>query len=323
MKNNDLSFNFIRAVCALGIIVYHFSCHLPATLCRPLLSTANCFWGDCIVAVFFILSGILIYRNNRTITSLKTFYFKRIKSIFPAFYLAFFYCFMINAIKSGKLFYLGNAKSLLLSVFGLDGYFYYKGPNYYILGEWFLGAIILLYLLYPVLVKLFNRFPILTFGAVTCMFIFAICFVDFEIADERNLLSCLFCFVFGMLMERYELYKKTLLLLPCSVVFVITVFFEIPLKEVFCSRLIGVCLTFILYYIGKLIMRYKYTRLAFNEISSVSYPIFLLQHLIIIFVLTNIPPADNIAVLSKLLFTTVLIIAAAKVLNIVTKAVLH
>ena len=323
MKTNDLSFNFIRAICALGIIVFHFSCYLPDTLYRPLLNTANCSWGSCIVVVFFVLSGTLIYRNNKTITSVKHFYIKRAKTIFPAFYLAFFYCFLINVITSGKLFYLGNAKSLLLSVLGMDGYFLYKGPNYYILGEWFLGAIILLYLLYPVLVKLFNRFPIMTFGVVTCMFIFAICFTGFDIPAERNLFSCLFCFAFGMIIERYELYKKALLLLPCTAIFVILVFFHVPVKAVICSRLIGICLTFILYYIGKLIMRFKYTRLVFNEISSVSYPIFLLQHLIIVFVLTNIPPADNFAVLSKLMFTTVLIIAAAKVLNIVTKAVLR
>lgn len=321
MKNNDLSFNFIRAVCALGIIVFHFSCHLPDTLYRPLFYVANCSWGACFVAVFFVLSGLLIYRNNKTLSSVKVFYFKRIKSIFPAFYIAFFCCFVRNAVTFGKLFYLGNPKSIILSLIGMDGYFLYKGPNYYILGEWFLGAIILLYLIYPFVLKVFNRFPIPTFLAITGLFIFAIYYTGFDIPIDCNLFTCLFCFAFGMLMERYELYKKALLLVPCVALFVILVFFKIPLEEVICSRLMGICLTFILYYVGKLVMKFKYSRFVFNEISGVSYPIFLLQHIIIIFVISHIPPADNFAVLIKLLFTIALIIANAKVLDIITKAV--
>ena len=90
MKTNDVSFNFIRAVCALGIIVFHFSCHISDTLYRPLFITQNFAWGNCLVSTFFLLSGLLIYRNNRTVPSLGKFYIKRVKSIFPSFYLAFF-----------------------------------------------------------------------------------------------------------------------------------------------------------------------------------------------------------------------------------------
>lgn len=274
MKNNDLSFNFIRAVCALGIIIYHFSCHLPVNLYRPLFFRTNFSWGACFVTVFFILSGLLIYRNNKSISSLKTFYLKRIKSIFPAFYIAFFCFFALNVVKHGEFFYNGNPKSLILSFIGMDGYFLYKVQNYYILGEWFLGAIILLYLIYPFLLKVFNRFPILTFLVTTGLFVFAIYYTGFEIPIYYNLFTCLFGFAFGMIMERYELYKKAWLLVPCVALSIILMFIKVPLMEIVSSRLMGICLTFILYYIGKLVMNFKYSRAVFNEISSISYPIF-------------------------------------------------
>ena len=321
MKTNDMSFNFIRAVCALGIIVFHFSCHISDTLYRPLFVTQNFAWENCLVSTFFLLSGLLIYRNNRTVPSLGKFYIKRVKSIFPSFYLAFFYCFIVNAITSHSLFYIGSPKYLVLSVFGMDGYFSYRFPSYYILGEWFLGAIILLYLLYPIVVKGFNRLPVLILAIVTGLYIFGICFTGFKISDEHNLFTCLFCFVLGMVIEKYELYKKTVLLIPSILIFVILTFLKIPVSIVICGNVAGICLLFILYNIGKIIMKSKCISLIFNEIGRISYQIFLLQHLIIVFVLNNIPPADNIAMVCKLALTIVLIIAAAEVLNIVTKAV--
>lgn len=42
---------------------------------------------------------------------------------------------------------------MLLSLLGMDGYFQYRGPNYYLIGEWFFGAIVFLYILYPLFAK--------------------------------------------------------------------------------------------------------------------------------------------------------------------------
>lgn len=61
-----LAIDFIRVICALGVIVYHFSCHLNNTRFLPFYSFVNGDWGDVFVTIFFMLSGrnaLLRYSN--------------------------------------------------------------------------------------------------------------------------------------------------------------------------------------------------------------------------------------------------------------------
>ena len=85
--------DFLRALCTLGVVTYHFSCTLIYynINCNPhiLYRFANGNWGLVFVTMFFMLSGALLYKNNSTIMSYKSFYVKRWKSIFPMFYMAF------------------------------------------------------------------------------------------------------------------------------------------------------------------------------------------------------------------------------------------
>ena len=143
--------DFIRFFSAVGIVLYHISCKLPAEGFHLLYTYANGTFGYLFVGVFFILSGAMLYYNQPQIGSLRTFYYKRWKAIYPMFYLAYLYYFLQTVFSSGALFYKGNAKTMIWTILGLDGYVFYKIDNYYILGEWFLGAIILLYVLYPLL----------------------------------------------------------------------------------------------------------------------------------------------------------------------------
>jgi peptidoglycan/LPS O-acetylase OafA/YrhL len=104
-KNRLYSFDFLRVLCAIGIIVFHFSCELDKTVDNKVLYFyANGSWGNTIVNVFFLISGAMLYYNNSEIKSLKTFYYKRIKSIFPMFYIAFILFYLLSAIKSKNVF---------------------------------------------------------------------------------------------------------------------------------------------------------------------------------------------------------------------------
>ena len=54
--------DFIRAIAALGIIIFHFYCHSQNTF-KPLLYHANGDFGLVFVTIFFILSGAMCYYN--------------------------------------------------------------------------------------------------------------------------------------------------------------------------------------------------------------------------------------------------------------------
>ena len=90
MKKQEIkSFHFIKAICAIGIIIFHFSCYLENTNFRPFYYFKNGNWGYTFVTIFFIVSGGLLYHNYSDKMNIKTYYKKRWKSIFPMFYLAY------------------------------------------------------------------------------------------------------------------------------------------------------------------------------------------------------------------------------------------
>lgn len=222
-KKRIYALDFIRAICALGIVVYHFSCSLTGDLCRPLYMFSCGNWGYSIVTAFFIVSGASIYFSNPCLQNkadIIVFYKKRIKSIFPLFYIVFIPLYIFKAIVHHNLFYKGNPCGLLLSFLGVDGYFNYKFITYYQVGEWFLGAIILIYLLYPIILFLVKRNAFLTLLGCIVLYIFVVYDNNnyFEIEQFRNLFSCLVSFVLGIIFIENESIHKSKIALPLSLV---------------------------------------------------------------------------------------------------------
>ncbi len=285
------SFDFIRSVTAWIIIIYHF-----ANMCTQsqqhadfpfLLTHANGVWGEnTSVNIFFILSGASLYYNHSDFKeySLKRYYFDRFKGIFPLFYLLWFFLFYQRAAALGNLFYNGSPKYLLLTLLGIDGYFFFRFPqSYYIIGEWFLGALILLYLLYPLLTWCMRHLKILTtilLGAGTIAFHWPIPY--FQIPREHNLIVCLFSFWLGMLFIEYRnaLSAKWIAALFGGVSLIL-IFVKAPLDSFLCTQIIAVGLFLLFYHLGTVAMRQKHLKTLFAYTSRNSYAIFLLQHVTI------------------------------------------
>lgn len=223
-----LAIDFIRVICALGVIVYHFSCHLNNTRFLPFYSFVNGDWGDVFVTIFFMLSGGMLYYSYSNVTSLKDYYYRRWKSLYPMFYIAFAYFFLQNIFSFGNVFYRGKPTSLILSLLGIDGYFLYRYENYYILGEWFLGAIIILYIIYPIFVRLFNKSDKITLLVLFLSYLWVLNTSFFIIGDFRNIISCLFSFSVGMLFIKYTkffLENLYILLLAIGITIIICFFY--------------------------------------------------------------------------------------------------
>lgn len=326
IKKRELSIDFVRALCAIGIIVYHFYCHTDSHLTKYFYLFANGDFGSVIVNVFFLISGAMLYYNNPEISSLKYFYYKRFRSIFPMFYISFTGLFVITVIRSHNFFYGGNPIKLLLTLFGVDGYFLYLGSNYYQVGEWFLGAIIMLYFLYPLLLKLFNKsstlVTILVFSLYATVFIPGI----YKIDIGRNLFSCLISFELGMVLTKNSrLWKKNCWLFLLSIL-VAVVLLSIRLNyihENISVHLLSICFFIILSYIGSFLMKSRICLKVFSEISSVSFAIFLLQHVVILCMLRLYMPANDMIAFLWLLAIIILTIVLAKVLTLINTSLLN
>lgn len=152
--------DIIRSVSVIIIVLFHFSSLLKdfnyKGFSNFFLEYANGRWGRIGVFLFFMISGSGLILSNMEEFTLKKFYVRRWLKIFPLFYLCYIPLYLVDAIIIHKDFlYAGNPLKFLLTLIGMDGYLLTCIKNYYIIGEWFLGAIIILYLIFPLLRKIF------------------------------------------------------------------------------------------------------------------------------------------------------------------------
>lgn len=177
-KNRIFYYDVIRLIACLSILTIHFNASFcaysggiftyPNTVFPIYIFNKSVYLGDFGVSLFFILSGATMFRvyGKRDI-SLGTFYKKRFLSLYPMFWLAWFAATAVGMLARGEL-PSGGRKALLISFSGMDGYLLALGhgelSSFYVVGEWFLGCIILLYLIMPPLLLGIKKEPILTLG---------------------------------------------------------------------------------------------------------------------------------------------------------------
>ena len=284
------NFDFIRSVTAWIIVIYHFAgicVNTPQYANFPLLYThANGVWGEnTSVNIFFMLSGASLYYNHSELDmhSLKKYFFNRFKGIFPMFYMLWFLLFYQKVISVGTVFYNGNPKYLLLTLFGMDGYLNYRYPqNYYFIGEWFLGALICLYVLYPVFTWCMKHCQalvtvLLTGGTLALLWIQPY----FQIMRERNLITCMFAFWLGMLFieHREKLSAKWITALFGTIALVF-IFVKVPIDAFICAQFISIGLFLLFYQIGGYVVKFEMPKRFLAYTGKISYAIFLLQHVV-------------------------------------------
>lgn len=279
MKKRDLSLDIIRILAIISIVIFHYA-GTRNTGGGIFLFYANGTVGSLGTAVFFILSGYLLQKNHHKIDSVFSFYKKRWISIFPAFYIAFFVAFLINAIRLGSLFYRGHAYSLVYTLLGIDNLVSWFGvTTYAIVGEWFSGIIILLYILFPLL----NRLMRLNKWSVTV--IFSIFYVIYNVREwyplipDISLVSCGFVFWIGMLVAEYdESVRKSYITGVVSLVMAILMLcVSIPVPEVFANHL-----TALLLFVAGIVLLKSISGggKAIGYLSGLSYSVYLVHHYI-------------------------------------------
>lgn len=196
----------IRAVSAVLIVVYHFSYSVflfgKWSQVDILHATANGSWGMTPVYCFFMVSGAsLMHRYGRAEKlELGAFYKKRFFSIYPLFWIAYTIGFFAVYWQLGHLYDIPS-RNLFWSVIGMDGWVVNWIPTFYMVGEWFLGSIIMLYLAFP-LVRFFwkkNHNLTMAVSALAAGVLFW--YHPFPMDIKQNPVIDLFYFLFGAWIE--------------------------------------------------------------------------------------------------------------------------
>lgn len=295
-------FDVVRVLAMFWVVTYHFGCEYSLPLAgsaAPLLNffcvTPNFDFGNVAVTLFLVLSGALLYRKygNGGVSGakggLRKFYVSRARTIYPAFWIVNLYVVLSMArhwVSGGTPFFAGNPLKLLLTVTGFDGYVRMFGfENYYFCGEWFIGAIVFLYAMFPLLLWGYRKS-----ATVLLVFLTLGYGLQFFLPSEWiSLLSILPCtlmlkFVLGfVLMDSLPKLKKPAVGALSLVVFAILCLVDIPgpLNQDFLGSLAAFLVFFAVMWLGGSATRSAPVQRLVALLAPISYCVFLIQHIAI------------------------------------------
>ena len=275
---------FSRSICSLGIVIFHYFEHANGNY-KLYFKNANYDIGYMLVTCFFCMSGTVLFFNYPEIKFKKKFYYKRWKSILPSYYICNFYFYISISLITHKLIYKKPLYKLLLNLIGLDGYLIssYSINAFNLVGEWFLGAIIIIYILYPFLLIIINMNIFVVFFAIfTNYYLMYSSKIFGVVIPEKNIITCMISFYFGMIViksKKNYLENKLILVFFISLLAIITLF-KIHSSFVLIKQIQGFSLYIIIIHAGEFIMSKRYTKFFFF-INNLSYSIFLYHHRII------------------------------------------
>ena len=152
-KYRILELDVIRFIALLCIIFLHSN---PQTYS---LAGVSINFGCLGVSIFIILSGMSLSVGSFKNKSLWQFYKKRFASILPYLWVGYFITTLL-LFSFGLLPPHSYSWPIVFTFIGLDGYFCQTLPTYYLVGEWFTGFILLMYLVSPLVYRSVTCYPV-------------------------------------------------------------------------------------------------------------------------------------------------------------------
>lgn len=292
MKNNRLVFlDAVRSISILLIIFFHYNCATVRIVSEDItLFDFYKFAGNIGVSMFFILSGASLGISSKKDFSILNFYKKRFLAIFPLFWTVYILFFIAGVIFIKPSHFQGiNPLMIVFTILGIDGFLLYKIPNFYLIGEWFLGCLLILYAFFPILRYLFflNRFLLLLISFFLLFFLTK--FYSLDMSLLRFPLFRLFELVFGM--HFISIYNKdslkgNSLLLFLSLIGIFAIFYFDFEKNMIVSNIVLGILSFVLLSATSSILITTFTQKFISFLSKYSFAAFLVHHLIIVKIVT-------------------------------------
>lgn len=279
---------FIRAISLLIIVVFHFNWNLSEHGQTAPLVLKNFYrnidLGSLGVAMFVMLSGSSLMLSYGEKLNLRDFYARRALSIFPLYWTAYVVWASFMFVMSGHLSSGPAWWTPILTVTGFDGFLLYKIPNYYLLGEWFTGMILCLYVVFPLLRLAVNRSAVGSLIVSVVMLGLVHHFYDrfFQMPDFRSPLIQVWFMVFGMafvkLFPKMGWKSASVILVAAVVVAKITLPWPYTLKIMIVSA-VGFS---ILALIGDRALFAPTLQEHIKTLAKYSYPMFLVHHVLIV-----------------------------------------
>ena len=177
------SFDLLRVLGFFTVIYYHILAqlaetgHYSADNLRRWYVLADTHIAIPAVAVFFMISGAVTAVTAKKAFSLKKYLTKRFSRLLVPYYiLTLVYFALLLIVHRGKTDFFSAgipAWHAVFNLFGMDGWLLSHGVDtfYFGIGEWFLGALIVLSLLFPLFRLAMRKAPLVFLIAATGVYI--------------------------------------------------------------------------------------------------------------------------------------------------------
>ncbi|WP_175944751.1 acyltransferase [Caballeronia sp. BCC1704] len=279
--------DLIRAISVLLIITFHFNQQIGAHGIKAAEIFKQTFHSENIgslgITLFIIISGAALMMSSGNTLDLRVYARKRFLAIFPLYWTGFLLTAAILFVLHGHVRGDSSHWKFILTLIGMDGFLYYRIPNYYLLGEWFIGFILVLYVAFPVLRWMALRRPLVLVLAVAA--IYAVVTLNyaklFEIDVVHNPLARLPEFVFGMLFVQYAPRLRWPVATLALAALCIPLIWSLPIPHIYVALDTGIAAFVVLAYIGQTMKPEGRLLQVVSFVSTYSFAAFLVHHNII------------------------------------------
>lgn len=321
--------DLVRALATVLIVITHFN--NPYLVGGREIIFPNTPFGIYIgglgVSLFLIISGAaLAFTYGNREFSLKTFYWKRFKGIYPMFWTAWILATLYFFVtRQGTPPNAAPARSFIFTLLGVDGLAAnFQIQTMYLLGEWFLGFIILFYLVFPPLLWLVKRYPKMTAVGVLVVWIVSLALLSNKGLPTAVLLPIrLPELVFGMYLTLYLKKVPWWSVIPAAGVLAVSQAFPEEIPEDIATTFVGISAFVILTVLATPLDK-QAIRTPVALIAKYSYPVFLVHHVVIMELFTRINTLPFTPLQLYMLFAAVCVITwiLAIALDRITKHVI-
>lgn len=326
-------YDLLRVLSTALIIYYHFMVELwiediyPDYKILPLYSTPNISVATVAVAIFFMLSGAGLTLSNSDKFEAGKFYLKRVKTVLVPYYVTTVIYFIFKYITAqenwiGAMLNRGG----IYALFGAGEFARINGSPVIStgIGEWFLGVLIIIYVLYPVFRYMMNKIPYLFFAACTAFYVAYIYNYTINMPPVyMTIPACAYLFIVGMYLAKYfkEFPKKMMLVSIPVCTFFITNKWPLGLNQALVIALCSVMLVISVSFLEPYLQKTKGKVLSF--LAGFSYYLFLVHH-VVIYIITPIMKdsvTNKFGVLALVAVDLIVMAAVALLVMFITKMI--
>ena len=279
--------DLIRAVAALLIVLTHFNAHLREHGGGDILTfePVGIYVGALGGSLGLIISGAALTFTYRRPIDLKRFYWKRFRSIYPMFWTAWVLATLyLTLISNGRPPNVGPARTFIFTLLGIDGLalnFHFR--TMYLLGEWFIGFIILYYVVFPLILWAIDRFPVVTGVVILAAYAATAVIMHRYFSGYPSsmvLTTRLPELAFGSYFVLYVRRVHWVTVIPAAAVLAVSAMLPEKIPEDVGTTIVGISAFLILVVAGRYVA-IQPVRAFVGLIARYSYPIFLVHHVVI------------------------------------------